>query len=322
MFKKFKEKLKAFVKKASVKIEEKKESEVEEKENESLKKIPEKKVKQIVSEKEFSKAIEELEFILLENNVALEVTELIMKELKQKILEKNPSKKEFGKVLKLLLKEIIGDVLLEPPDLIKKIKREKEPYVILFCGINGSGKTTTIAKLGSLFKSKGLSVVFAAADTFRAAAREQLEEHGKRLGIKVIGHEYGSDPASVGFDAIKFAKKNKIDCVLIDTAGRMYTEKNLLREIEKIVKVSRANLKIFVGESIAGNDAIAQIKAFDSAIGIDCLILSKADIDERGGTILSLGFTTKKPIIYLGNGQDYKDLKKFDKKDFVESLGL
>ncbi len=313
MFKKFKERLKAFVKGASVEVE---------KREKLVKEVSEKKIKQLVSEKEVSESIEDLEFILLENNVALEVVELILKELKEKILRKNPSKKEFGNVLKQLLKEIIKGVLLDSPDLVKKIKGEKEPYVILFCGINGSGKTTTIAKLGSLFKSKGLSVVFAAADTFRAAAREQLEEHGKKLGIKVIGHEYGSDPASVGFDAVQFAKKNKIDCVLIDTAGRMYTENNLLREIEKIVKVSQADLKIFVGESIAGNDAVAQVKAFDSAIGIDGLILSKADIDERGGTILSLGFTTKKPIIYLGTGQNYKDLKKFEKENFVENLGF
>ncbi|MBU4308372.1 MAG: signal recognition particle-docking protein FtsY, partial [Nanoarchaeota archaeon] len=128
--------------------------------------------------------------------------------------------------------------------------------------------------------------------------------------------------ASVGFDAIKYAKKNFINCVLIDTAGRMHTEKNLLKEIEKISKVCKPDLKLFIGESITGNDAIEQVKSFDWAIGIDGIILTKADIDEKGGTALSVGYVTKKPILYLGTGQLYDAIETFDKKKFIEKLGL
>jgi len=202
------------------------------------------------------------------------------------------------------------------------LDQSKDPYVILFCGINGSGKTTTIAKIAEHLKSVGNSCVLAAADTFRAASIEQLKEHGEKIGVKVITHEYGADPAAVGFDAIKYAKKNFIDCVLIDTAGRMYTEKNLLKEIEKISRVCKPDLKLFVGESITGNDAIEQVKSFDWAIGIDGIVLTKADIDEKGGTALSVGYITKKPIYYLGTGQAYDKIEPFDKEKFIQRLGL
>jgi len=173
-----------------------------------------------------------------------------------------------------------------------------------------------------MLKDKKLSCVIAAGDTFRAASIEQIKKHGNKLGIEVISHEYGSDPASVGFDAIKYAEKNHIDVVLIDTAGRMHTEKNLMAQIEKIAKVCKPDIKLFVGESITGNDIIEQIKTFNESIKIDGIILSKADIDEKGGTALSVGYTTGKPILYLGVGQEYKDLQKFDRNKFVESLGL
>ncbi|GAI77777.1 unnamed protein product, partial [marine sediment metagenome] len=167
-----------------------------------------------------------------------------------------------------------------------------------------------------------LSCVFAAADTFRAASIEQIKKHGDKLDIKVISHEYGTDPAAVGFDAIQYAKKNFINCVLIDTAGRMHTSKNLIREIEKIAKVCKPDLKIFVGEAITGNDAIEQAKSFNWAIGIDGIVLTKADIDEKGGTALSVGYVTKKPILYLGTGQEYNKIIVFDKKKFIKDLGL
>ena len=164
--------------------------------------------------------------------------------------------------------------------------------------------------------------MIAAGDTFRAASIEQLKKHGKRLNVKIISHDYGSDPASVGFDAINYAKKNNIECVLIDTAGRMHTAKNLLREMEKIVRVCKPDLKIFIGESITGNDAVEQVKSFDEAIGVDAIILTKADIDEKGGTSLSLGFTTGKPILFLGTGQEYDAIEVFNKRKFVQRLGL
>lgn len=292
-----------------------------------FKKVSSKITKVKISEKEFDIYAEELKELLLENNVAFEVAEKIIQELKEKIIGRELLKKEIEEEIKDCFKEIIKEILIEPFDLIEKIKEKKsdqtkEPYVILFCGINGSGKTTTLAKIARFLKEKKISCVLAAADTFRAASIEQIKKHGDKLGIKVISNEYGSDPASVGFDAIQYAKKNFIDCVLIDTAGRIHTAKNLLKEIEKIVRVCKPDLKIFVGESITGNDAVEQVKSFDWAIGIDGIVLTKADIDEKGGTSLSLGYVTKKPILYLGTGQEYEKIVVFNKKKFIEKLGL
>ncbi|MFH1326637.1 MAG: signal recognition particle-docking protein FtsY [archaeon] len=287
-----------------------------------FKKITSKISKIKISEKEFEIYAEDLKMLLLENNVAFEVAEKVVAKLKEEIVEKEFLKKEIEEQIKLIIKEIIEEILIEPIDIVKEIKKSEKPYVILFCGINGTGKTTTIAKIASLLQFNGISPVLAAADTFRAASIEQIKIHADKLKIKVISHDYGSDPAAVGFDAIKYAKKNKIDCVLIDTAGRMHSEKNLIKELEKIAKVTNPNLKIFVGEAITGNDSIEQVRSFDWAIKIDGIILTKADTDEKGGTALSVGYVTKKPILYLGTGQEYKHLEKFNKKKFIEELGL
>ena len=274
-----------------------------------------------ITEKDFDVYAEELEMLLLENNVAYEIAEKMIKQLRDGIVGKEILKKEVESEIKDLFKEIINEILIEPFSVVSKVK-EKTPYVILFCGINGSGKTTTIAKIAQQLKENDLTCVMAAADTFRAASIEQIKKHGARLDVNVISHEYGSDPASVGFDAIKYAEKNNIDCVLIDTAGRIHTDKNLMKQIEKINKVCKPDLKIFIGESITGNDAIEQVKSFDWAIGVDGIILSKADIDDKGGTALSVGYVTKKPILYLGTGQEYEKIEVFDKDKFIEKLGL
>jgi len=292
-----------------------------------FKKITSKINKVKISEKEFEIYSEELEMLLLENNVALDVAEKIIKELREKIVGKELLKKEVESDITNCFKKIIREILIEPFDIIEKIKEKKsdqskEPYVILFCGINGSGKTTTIAKIARRLKGKNISCVLAAADTFRAASIEQLKKHGDKLNIKTISKEYGADPASVGFDAIQHAKKNFIDCVLIDTAGRMHSSKNLIQELEKINRVCKPDLKIFVGESITGNDAIEQVKSFDWAIGINGIILTKADIDEKGGTALSVGYVTKKPILFLGTGQENNKIEVFDKEKFIKKLGL
>ncbi len=288
-----------------------------------LEKVTSKVNKIKISEKDFEIYSEELKMLLLENNVALEVTEKIIQTLKEKIVGQELLKKEVEGEIKDAFKEIIEEILIEPFDLIDVIKKKEEkPYVILFCGINGTGKTTSIAKIAESLKQKNISCVLAAADTFRAASIEQIKYHGEKIGVKVIANDYGSDPAAVGFDAIKYARKNKIDCVLIDTAGRMHTSKNLLKEIEKIARVCKPDTKIFVGESITGNDVIEQVKSFDWEIGIDGIILTKADIDEKGGTALSVGYVTKKPILYLGTGQKYKEIEPFNKGKFIEKLGL
>ena len=280
-----------------------------------------------ISEKEFAVYGEELEMLLMENNVASEVARRIISELKEKVVGKEFLKKEIEGQIRESLGDIIGEILVEPFSIADKIKEKagdqaKEPYVILFCGINGSGKTTTIAKIADHLKRNGISCVMAASDTFRAASIEQLKKHGEKIGIYVISQEYGADPAAVAFDAIKYAKRNFINCVLIDTAGRMHTAKNLIREIEKISRVCKPDLKIFVGESITGNDIIEQIKSFDWALNIDGVVLTKADIDEKGGTALSVGYILKKPILYLGTGQEYNQIEPFNKQKFIEKLGL
>ena len=275
-----------------------------------------------LSNESFDEFFNDLEEILIENNVALEVIDSLRKKLKEKLLGKEINKKEIEEEIKKALKEAISELLIEPFDLEEKISekiKEKKPYVIVFFGINGSGKTTTIARLAWLLKKK-YSIVLAAADTFRAASIEQLEKHAENLKVEIIKSKYGADPASVIFDAIAHAKANGIDVVLADTAGRMHTKADLLREMEKIVRVAKPDLKIFVAESTTGNDAVEQAKAFNDAIGIDSLILTKADVDERGGAMISSSYVTGKPILFLGIGQDYPDLEVFNKKKILDKL--
>ena len=275
-----------------------------------------------LEQKHVDKIFEEIEITLLENNVALEVVDKIRANLSKDLVGIEVKKDKIESTILESLKNSILEVLIEPPNLFEEIKKSSSPYVILFFGINGSGKTTSIAKLAHKLKESGISCVLAAADTFRAASIEQLQTHAKKLQLPVVSSTYGADPASVAFDAIKFAEKNKIQCVLIDTAGRMYTKANLLREMEKIIRISKPNLKIFVGESITGNDATEQAKTFHETCGIEGIILSKADIDEKAGTILSVSYVTGKPIYFLGTGQEYKDLAPFTKSTVLKNIGL
>lgn len=337
MFKFFKEKIASWAKKISK--EKAKEPDKEEKPKEHkkiivkpekknfLQKITSKLSKVKISKEEFEIYGEDLKILLLENNVAYEVAEKIINELEKRIVGRELLKKEVEGEIRDILGEIIKEILIEPYNVAEKImeknlKEEKEPYVILFVGINGTGKTTTIAKIADYLKKKNISSVIAAADTFRAASIEQLKKHGERLNIKIISQQYGADPAAVGFDAIHYAKKNSIKTVLIDTAGRMHTAKNLMKEIEKISKVCKPDLKLFIGESITGNDSVEQAKSFNWAIGIDGIILTKADVDEKGGTALSVGYVTKKPILFLGTGQEYSAIEVFNKEKFLKELGL
>ncbi len=275
-----------------------------------------------IDQKTFNEFFEKLEMLLLENNVALSVVDKIREDMEKKLINMEIKKSDIEEEIKSALKESVSNILIEPFDFIEKIKKSDSPFVILFFGINGSGKTTIIAKIANLLKENNIQSIFAAADTFRAASIEQIIKHGEKLGIKVIHQIYGSDPAAVGFDAIQYAKSHGIKVVLIDTAGRMHTRDNLLKEMEKIVRVTQPNLKIFVAESITGNDATEQAKAFNESFQIDATILTKADVDEKGGTAISIGHVTKKPIIFLGTGQEYKDLEKFDAKEILVRLGL
>ena len=269
-----------------------------------------------LTEEKFKQLFEELQMVLLQNNVAYSAIEDIEYSLKEKLIGGNKKTS-----VEDALKESIKELLIDSPDLIQQIKEKKEkPFVILFAGINGAGKTTTLAKIANLLKKNKLSLCVAACDTFRAASIEQLKVHTDRLDVPLISKDYGADPASVGYDAINYAKKNKLDVVLIDTAGRMNNRDSLMKEIEKICRVNKPDLKIFLGESITGNDATTQAKDFNDAIDLDGIILSKADVDEKGGTAISVSKVTGKPIYYLGTGQAYDDLEKFDKNKLIEKM--
>jgi len=302
------------------------EHEIIEKEESFFSKLAKKLSTSRLKEKDFDDAFQDLELTLLENNTALQAVDKIKAYLKLSLVDKEIKKDKIKETIINSLKESILSVLMEPPNFIEQIKEHeknsKEPYVILFFGINGSGKTTSIAKIAHLLQKNHISSVLAAADTFRAASIEQLETHAKAINVPIIKSSYGSDPASVAFEAKKYAKQHNIKVVLIDTAGRMYTKANLMKEMEKIVRVSQPNLKIFVGESITGNDATEQARMFAETAGIDGIILSKADIDEKAGTILSVSSATNKPIYFLGTGQGYNNLTLFTKKEVLKHLGL
>lgn len=275
-----------------------------------------------ITEEQVQELFNDLELILLENNVALEAVDAMRISVSKSLVGTTLKKGEIEKSVKVALKEAIQNVLTEPEELLNIIRSSEKPYIILFFGINGTGKTTSIAKVSHYLKKNKLSSVLAAADTFRAASIEQLETHAHRLGTPIVKSTYGADPASVAFDAIQYAKKHRIDVVLIDTAGRMYTKENLMREMDKIIRISKPNLKLFVGEAIAGNDVIDQARTFNDSVGLDGIILTKADVDEKGGSILSVSHVTGKPIYFLGIGQEYGDLKEFRKKDVLATLGL
>ena len=245
--------------------------------------------------------------------------------MRSELVDKKLKRSQIANIVLQTLKDSMDHILSVPGvDVLGKVKKRQEgkPYVIVFVGINGSGKTTTIAKMAKYFMDNGLKTVMVASDTFRAAAIQQLEEHANKLGVKLIKHDYGSDPAAVAFDGIRYAESRGIDVVLIDTAGRLHSNVNLMDEMKKIIRVAKPDMKIFIGESITGNDCIEQARQFNEAVGIDGIILTKADIDEKGGAAVSVSYVTGKPILFIGMGQGYEDLKEFNKKIILENIGL
>jgi fused signal recognition particle receptor len=277
-----------------------------------------KKIKSIFSgkveiiQKDVEELIWELELSLLESDVEQDTAKEITENIKKRLVGQKVAIKNFDEHLKEEIKETLKEIMqTKEIDLLKEIKANDKPYVILMIGPNGAGKTTSIGKLTHYFQNNGLKCLWAASDTFRSGAIDQLEEHANRLGVKTIKQEYGADPAAVAFDAIKSAEANNIDVVLIDSAGRQETNKNLMEELKKIERVAKANLKIYVGEAYTGQGLLDMAKKFDEAIGIDGFILTKIDTDAKGGTTISLLYKLKKPIIFVGTGQEYTDFEKF-----------
>jgi fused signal recognition particle receptor len=263
---------------------------------------------------------------LAENDVAFPVADKICDELEKRLVGVQVKRLEDRKkIVEENLRQVLLEVMLtnNKIDLLKKVeeKRKKgEPFVLLFVGINGTGKTTTIAKVAQFLRDKGCSVVLAGSDTYRAGSIEQLEEHARRLGMRLIKHKYGADPAAVAYDAISHAKAHGINVVLIDTAGRMQTNQNLMNELAKVKRVVSPDLTVLTVDSLIGNDAVMQSEEFNKCIGIDATILTKVDADVKGGSALSVTYVTQKPILFIGVGQTYKDLELFNPEKFVNMI--
>lgn len=288
----------------------------EEKEGFSLfKKISEKQL----SEDEVKEVLSDIKNVLLENDVALEVTEKICTDVKHNLVGKTIKRGKTTEVIESALRDAMFDVLnQEKIDLQDVIEKRKEPLLVMVLGFNGVGKTTTVARLAHKYKK--FKPVIAAGDTFRAASIEQLEEHGKNLSVDIVKHRYGADSAAVIFDAKKHAIAKGSKLVLADTAGRAHTNANLMDELKKVCRVNKPDLKILVLDALAGNDIYEQARLFNEAVGVDAIILTKTDVYEKGGAALSAAYTIKKPILFLGSGQNYNDLKEFNPEDIVKNL--
>ena len=275
----------------------------------------------VLTERQIQGPLQELEMVLLENDVALPVTDEILRRVQKELVGKH---RGIGvapeSVIISALRDAIVQVLGEGFDLAGYIRDHPRPVKILFTGVNGTGKTTTVAKVGSYLKKLGFSVVIGSGDTYRAGALEQIATHAERLGIKVIQHKAGGDPSAVLFDAVEYAGAHKMDVVLADSAGRFHNRVNLMNQLEKMKRVMQPDLVVYVDEAVAGNDAVVRAEEFERLVGTDAVILTKADMDMRGGAAISIAHTVGKPIMFLGTGQGYDDLMPFSPERVVDEL--
>ena len=278
-----------------------------------------------ISEKHVEDILWELEMELLQGDVAMEVATEVVDNVKNDLVGKKIKRSnDITEYTYIALRNAVAEIIDIPgksmTEMIEEKKAQGEPLVVMFVGINGTGKTTTIGKLANYYLKKGYTPVIAASDTFRAGAIEQVTYHADNVGVKIIKHKKGSDPAAVAFDAVEHAKAQGKELVLIDTAGRMQTNVNLMDEMKKIKRVAKPDLVIFVGDALTGNDATEQAVKFNDAIDIDGVILTKADADSKGGASLSIGYVIQKPIMFLGVGQGYDDIKEYDAEWMLDQL--
>ena len=278
-----------------------------------------------ISEKHVEDTLWELEMGLLEGDVAMEVASAVVDSVKDDLVgRKIKRSSDITEYTFNALRNAVGEIIDIPgksmTEMIEEKKAQGEPLVVMFVGINGTGKTTTIGKLANYYLNMGYTPVIAASDTFRAGAIEQVTHHADNVGVKIIKHQKGSDPAAVAYDAVEHARAQGKELVLIDTAGRMQTNTNLMDEMKKIKRVAKPDLVIFVGDALTGNDATQQAIKFNEAIDVDGVILTKADADSKGGASLSIGYVIKKPIMFLGMGQGYDDIKEYDAEWMLDQL--
>ena len=270
--------------------------------------------------------LEELEWVLLESDISSDAVNAVIDALRDNLIGSRLRKgADLSKVVEAALKRALRNILRAgywdfDASVQSFIDAEDTPVVIMLVGVNGTGKTTTAAKIAKRLQNKGLSVIAAAGDTFRAGAIQQLEAHCDNLGIRCISSQRGGDTAAISRDAIESAQAKGIDVVLVDTAGRMQNKTNLMNELNKVKRVANPHLTLFVGDSLAGNDAVDQARMFQEIMQFDGAVLTKLDTDAKGGAGLSIAFATGRPIVFAGVGQGYDDLMQFDPDWLLDQL--
>jgi fused signal recognition particle receptor len=276
----------------------------------------------VIEEQDLEDPLWELEMALLESDVELSVAKEILENIREDLVGATRS---FSSETADVVEQALHDSLLKVIsvgqfDFDQRIAEADKPVTIIFTGVNGVGKTTSIAKLSQYFEDRGYSTVMANGDTYRAGANEQIQEHADTLDTKLISHEQGGDPAAVIYDAVEYADSHDVDVVLGDTAGRLHTDEGLMDQLEKIGRVVGPDVTLFVDEAVAGQDAVQRAKQFNDAAEIDGAILTKADADSQGGAAISIAHVTGKPILFLGVGQGYDDIEKFEPETLVSQL--
>ncbi|MXR42948.1 signal recognition particle-docking protein FtsY [Halobaculum sp. WSA2] len=278
--------------------------------------------KVIIEEEDLEGPLQDLELALLSSDVEMSVADRILDTVREKMIGETRAQVQ---TTDQLVTEALHDALLDVIgvgqfDFEERIAEADKPVTIVFTGVNGVGKTTTIAKLSEWLDERGYSSVLANGDTYRAGANEQIREHAEALDRKLIAHDQGGDPAAVIYDGVEYAEANDVDVVLGDTAGRLHTSNDLMAQLEKIDRVVDPDMTLFVDEAVAGQDAVKRAQEFDDAAAVDGSVLTKADADSSGGAAISIAYVTGKPILFLGVGQGYDDLRLFDPEELVDEL--
>lgn len=274
----------------------------------------------VLGEKIDESFLDELEAVLVTSDVGTQTAELVLADLKERFKRNELSTPDM---VKTRLKQVLEDIL---PAKAPAFAMTQTPYVILVVGVNGTGKTTTIGKLANRLKNEGRKVMLAAADTFRAAASEQLEVWGERNGVPVIRHKEGADPGAVVFDALAAARARKSDVLIVDTAGRLHTKSNLMEELKKVLRILARELPgapheiLLVLDATTGQNALVQAKTFHEAVGVTGIVLTKLDGTPKGGMVFAISRELSLPVKFIGIGEGIEDLREFDPHDFVDAL--